>query len=438
MKGGAASRAVTRREAEVARLVAEGLTNKEIARRLFISERTAEGHVLQILNKLSFQSRSQIAAWATEARLLESQGPAAAVAPPSPVAVSRARRNRRVFWVGVPIAGVALAIAALIAQSVLFRPLAPGVRITTYAGTGVAGYFGDGGPALAAELNQPSAIAIDGAGVVYFVDGARVRAVARDGTIATVAGTGNVGYSPDGAATTAALDLDTWPTSRQPGSLAVDSDGNVLIAEGLGGRVRKLVATTHFLRTIAAAMVTPSGLAVGPTGDIYIADAAANQVRRVDANGIVTAVVGTGDPGAGGDGGPADKAQLHSPHGLAFDAAGNLYIADTSNNRIRRVSPDLKIETFAGTGDRGATGDGGPATKASMTLPVAIAFDHHGRLYAAELETDRVRRIGAGGVITSPIGGGRLRRPLAIAIDELDAVYIADAGSNRILRFAAG
>ena len=194
--------------------------------------------------------------------------------------------------------------------------------ITTVAGNGSAGYSGDGGPATSAQLDGPEGVAVDGSGNLYIADTCnnRIRKVSATGIITTVAGNGSAGYSGDGGpATSAQLSL-------------------------------------------------PAGVAVDGSGNLYIADSGNNRIRKVSATGIITTVAGNGSPGYSGDGGPATSAQLNQPAGVAVDASGNLYIADSSNNRIRKVSATGIITTVAGNGFDGYSGDGGPATSAATQL----------------------------------------------------------------------
>src|SRR5207302_1822014 len=150
-----------------------------------------------------------------------------------------------------------------------------------------------------------------------------------------------------------------------------------------------------------AQLSNPAGLACDRYGNVYIADTGNNRVRMVDPSGVIRTVAGRGDPGSAGLGGPASEAQLNGPTGLALDRADNLYIADTANNRILKVTPVGIIETVAGTGRGGATGDDGPATSATLSLPIAIAIDERGDIFIADTENSRVRRIDGVGTITT-------------------------------------
>ncbi len=266
---------LTRREREVAILVAQGLTNREIATRLFISERTAESHVEQIRGKLGFRSRVQIANWVAAG--LEGDGaPAAGPAEPS------ARRflapaSRRAAIIGAGVIAVVLLGGVALAYSWLSTPSAAGPRLVTVAGTGVRAFSGDGRQAT------------------------------------------------------------------------------------------------------ASALVRPLALAIGPAGELYIAEG--NRIREVTKDGRITTFAGTGAAGGDGDGGPAAQAQLNIPQGLALDSVGNVYIADTLNNRVRRVSADHIIATVAGTGEAGYAGDGRPGREAKLNFPTGLAVGSGDTLY---------------------------------------------------------
>ena len=446
--------------------------------------------------------------------------------------------------------------------------------IQTVAGTNNAG---DGGSALAAALSQPEGIAIDKAGNIYFADAAanRVRIIAPDGSIQTVAGTGVAGFAGDGGAATAAL-------LNQPYGLALDPAGNLYIADLGNGRVRK-VTVAGIIQTVAgggalpagnqgqggpatsaqlmqprnvtldangnlyisdfganqvysvafdgtltlvagtgvagfsgdstsallAQLTAPAGLAVDPSGALYIADSGNNRVRKVYNGviitvfntpgptglafgypgtlyiaassyfgsvsqqipsitsavdvavdpagdlfatsgvfvleipaggpltaGLVTTIAGSGaSPNFGGDNGPATAAQLYSPSGVAMDSSGNWYIADTSNNRIRMVTPAGVISTIAGTGTAGSTGDNGPASAAELNAPRGLALDSLGNLYIADSGNNEVRKITPAGLIL-PVAT-QLNNPVSVATDAQGSVYIADSGSNQIITVTA-
>src|SRR5437867_4312974 len=274
--------------------------------------------------------------------------------------------------------------------------------ITTVAGDGTFGFGGDGGPATAAQLTDPSGIALHASGNLFIADRLRVRRVeASTGVITTIAGNGNCCFSGDGGpATAAGLDYCL--------NVAVDIAGNVFTAEPCNNhRVRRVDATTGIITTVAgngvhgfsgdggpataAELGSPVAVAVDAAGNVLIADTF--RVRRVDAtSGIITTIAGNGMfPPDSGDGGPATDAQLAAV-GLAFDAAGNLFIADA--DRIRRIDANTGIiSTVAGTGIRGYSGDGGPAIAAQLYEPLGLAFDTAGNLFVADAWNYRVRRV---------------------------------------------
>ncbi len=280
------------------------------------------------------------------------------------------------------------------------RKVASGV-ITTITGTGVGGFSGDGGLAAGAELNNPAGIAIDGGGNLYVADrkNHRIRKIDPSGIITTVAGTGTGAYGGDGGlATEAQLDI--------PEGVAVDAAGNLYIADRYNNRIRKVDAH-GVITTIAgdgsswaggdggpatdASLSAPSGLVFDAAGNLYIADRRNNRVRRIDPSGIITTVAGTGMNAYGGDGGLATQAQLNDPTGVAVDAAGNLYIADRVNHRLRRVDLSGVITTIAGIEHAGFNGDGILAAEAMLLYPINVAFDADGNLYLGTL--NHLRKI---------------------------------------------
>ena len=328
--------------------------------------------------------------------------------------------------------------------------------ITRIAGTGEAGFSGDGGSALDAKLNQPQGLTIDASGNLFIVDthNQRVRKVSPDGTITTVAGNGFSGYSGDGGpATSAQLNF--------PLNIAVDAAGNMFILDTNDQCVRK-VDPSGTINTVAgdgtagysgdggpatsAQLNNPNGIALDASGNLYIADTNNSRIRKVGSDGTITTVAGTGTAGYLGDGGPATKAQLNSPIGVALDATGGLYIADTNNHRVRKVSTTATITTVAGNGGYGYTGDGGPATSAEMTSAYGVTLDKAGNLYIADCHNQRIRKV-AGATISTIAGStfgdgapavfGRLNMPTAVAKDKNGNVYVADTGHNSVRKIAA-
>jgi len=316
-----------------------------------------------------------------------------------------------------------------------------GGTINTIVGNGTKGYSGDGAAATSAELSLPNAVALDKSGNLYILDSGNwvVRKVTTGGTISTVAGNQfnssqqSGGFAGDnGPATSAQFALAT--------GVAVDSAGNMYISDTGNNRIRK-VDTNGNMSTVVnggisggtvgsggdggpgiqARINNPGGLAVDTAGNLYIADTNNNKIRKLATNGIITTVAGNqfAEAGFSGDGGPATSAMLNHPQGVAVDAAGNLYIADRTNSRIRMVSPNGTITTIAGNGKFGYTGDGGPATAAALNFPDDIAVDSNGNVYVADYQNQVIRlltpvgpppgsnppSINAGGVVSASAFG---------------------------------
>jgi len=310
------------------------------------------------------------------------------------------------------------------------------------AGSGTLGYSGDNGAALSAELSRPFGVAVDAAGNLFIADtlNYRIRKVS-GGVITTVAGNGVVGFAGDGGpATSAQLAGLTGVT--------VDSEGNLYIADAGDGRVRRV--SNGVITTVAGGGVGDNGpaasawlsyaegVAADPTGNVYIADTVNNRVRKVS-NGMISTVAGNGTLGYDGDNGPATSAELQQPGGVAVDSAGNLYIADTLNNRVRKVSNGV-ISTVAGDGTHGFSGDNGAAVSAELAFPFGVAVDSAGNLYIADTANNRVRKV-SNGVITTFAGGAsavQLDEPEGVAVDPAGNVYIADTGNNRVRKVSNG
>ena len=296
--------------------------------------------------------------------------------------------------------------AAAHAQGIL--TVTPGRSASTTGGTGMVGYSGDGGGATAATLARPSGMAYDAAGNVFLADANNhvIREISAAGVITTVAGTGIAGFGGDGGPATAAF-LDT-----------------------------------------------PTGVAVDASGTLFIADSHNHRIRKI-AGDTITTIAGTGTAGFAGDGGASASAQLASPNGVAVDASGNLYIADTDNQRIRRIAGGI-ITTVAGNGEELFSGDGGRATAASLDEPTGVAVDSFGSLYIADKNDQRVRMVGAAGIISTLAGSGTpslaggfsgdgaaansafLAKPAGVAVDRQGSVYVADTNNQRIRQIAEG
>ena len=278
----------------------------------------------------------------------------------------------------------------LIADGRRVRLVTPAGLAVTLAGDGTFGYRGDGGPATLAVLNGPSGVAVDNDGALYIADerNHRVRKVSISGIITTVAGTG----SP-------AAPLEGLPAVSTP-------------------------------------LTAPEGVLTDPAGTLWITEYFGNRVRRLMAGGAILTIAGNGTAGFNGDGRPATSAELQSPAQVAIDPSGNLYVADAGNHRIRKVSLSGIITTFAGNGIAGFSGDGGQAGPGQLSSPRGIAFDNAGNLYIADTNNHRVRKVTPGGLITTVAGEDAfpLSFPRSVALDAAQNLYIADTANHRILK----
>ena len=326
--------------------------------------------------------------------------------------------------------------------------------IETVVGTGTGGYSGDGGPATSATINEPYALAYNAQGDLFIADANNnvVREVMTDGTILTVAGTGTAGFSGDGGPATAAK-LDS------PEGLAFDSAGDLFIADR-GNVVIRELTTDGKIHTVAgtagvagangdggpatqAEFQDPEGLAVNSSGEIFVADLASKSVREFTVGGDIVDFAGNGGSGDSGDGGPAVDAEVQ-PTNVAVNSAGDVFIADFYNNVIREVTSNGDIETFVGTGNPGYGGDGGPATDALLHEPEQLAFDSSGDLFIADYANNVVREVTTDGIIHTVAGtiasgssgdGGAasnatLNEPYGLAIDASGDLLIDEHGGN--------
>ncbi len=348
---------LTTRETEVAALVAEGLTNKEIAARLVLSERTAEGHVEHIRDKLGFSTRSQIASWYTGTRAappaIRQPAPALPADAPATTVMARWPGRRLVALFGSALLLVTLVVAA----AILTRPSSP--TLILYGGLGTDGNSGDGGPALVAQFSEIDSIFFDHDGRLVvadsqsglgptgmFIDRTHIRRIAVDGTITTLSGDGAL--DPTTSASAAALSLQA------------------------GGHA-----------------------ALGPAGAIFVAfgyeQPGTAKLGRIDADGTFRLLIDSVIPGYGDGRGSAKLGRLVQPEGLIVDHDGTVFFVDDGNSVVRALSPSGAVRIIAGTGERGNTGDGGPAAAATLFAPLAVALSADESLFIADTNNGRVR-----------------------------------------------
>lgn len=284
-------------------------------------------------------------------------------------------------------------------------------------------------------------VAVDAAGAVFVADGHAVSKVVK-GSAAVVAGTGYYGYSGDnGPAASARV--------NQPAGAVLDVFGNLFVADTGNHRIRKItpagVITTvagtgergfggDRGQATAAQLDSPAAVAIDPSGNLYIADAGNHRIRRVTIDGLIATIAGAGTQGWGGDGGPALQASLDTPSALALDRDQNLYIADSGNQRVRKLSPAGVMWSFAGSGVKGHFGDGGLALVAQLDSPGALAFDAAGTLYIADTGNNAIRKVTADGVIREVAGADVCTAPAGIAAGADGTLFIADTGGNRVRR----
>jgi len=294
----------------------------------------------------------------------------------------------------------------------VIRMVNAGGTINTYAGKNMAGYSGDGGPADSCLFNRPFGIALDASENLYIADYVDnvVRKIDNSGIITTIAGNDTGGYSGDyGLAVNAKL--------LYPYAVAADNFGNIFIADAGNNVIRKVTAA-GFIYTyagngfgagmglghgsysgdggaaVSATLNCPKGVAVDVTGNVYIADSRNNVIRKVNTSGIISTLAGDGLPGYSGNGGSATAAQLNFPSSVATDGNYNVYFTDEANNVVRMVTDSGVISTIAGNGSGGFSGDGGPATAGELNSPYGVTIDGAGLIYIADAGNNRIRVVG--------------------------------------------
>jgi NHL repeat len=394
-------------------------------------------------------------------------------APPPKVVGAVLDRGRRLRWVRrITAAGVALAAAVagfVVAPRMLDRgadeprpaqPTSGEGIIRTVVGTGARWSSGDGGPATEAEIEYPIDLAFDGQGNLYVLEHGNppfVRKIDTDGQITSVVGPGAPGEAGH-------LSL---ARTFSPSGLAVDPDGNVYIGGGDGPDFKYRVIRVDGrggVTTVAgtgergfsgdggpateATLTNVWDVALDVEGNLYIAGS--NRIRKVNVEGVITTIVGTGPRGFSGDGGPAVEARTSGITGVVTDASGNVYFIDYRNDRIRRIGSDGIITTIGGGGNAPGNGcffgDGVPATQAVLCGPEHLSVDSSGNVFIADTYNHRIRMIDTQGIITTVAGSGvdgysgdggpateaSLSEPSSVAIGPESAIYIADSGNDRV------
>ncbi|MES2701438.1 MAG: T9SS type A sorting domain-containing protein [Bacteroidota bacterium] len=329
--------------------------------------------------------------------------------------------------------------------------------IRTIAGNGTPGFSGDGGPAVSAELKGANFIVFDKHDNMFVCDAGnrRIRKVDNAGIITTIAGNGTNAHTGDGG-------LATLASLHNPTSIAVDTFGNIYIGESAGHTIRK-INTSGIITTIAgdgtigyngdgilattAKLFFPYLGKVDNSGNIFFGDYGNHRVRKIDATGIITTVAGDGTNGSSGDGGSALSAKLKTPVFVNLNSAGDIFIPDNSDFRVRKVDASTGIiTTFAGNGVMGNTGDGGAATSAQISFVNSMAFDHLGNSFLADLDANVIRKVNSAGIISTIAGTGAtgyggdngpainavFNSPNSIAVNSAGNVAVADVNNNRI------
>ncbi|MDO8540538.1 MAG: hypothetical protein Q7S40_08905 [Opitutaceae bacterium] len=332
-------------------------------------------------------------------------------------------------------------------------------RVSTFAGTGVAGFSGDGGPATSAQVNDPFGVVRGPDGAIWFCEytGQRIRRVAADGTISTVAGNGERGYSGDGGPALKA-------SFQRPHELRFDDAGNIYIADMMNHAIRRIDAKTGIITTFAgngkrgyagddgpanqASLSSPHSIQFGRDGHLYVCDIGNHVIRRVDVRrGVISTFAGTGKPGDTPDGAPIAGTPLRGPRSIDFDRAGNLWLVTREGNQVFKFDLKLgRIQHVAGTGQKGFTGNDGPATKATLSGPKGIAIDRDGNAWLVDTESHTIRMIEARtGRLRLMVGTGQkgngpdgdplqcgMARPHGIFVDVDGSIFIGDSEAHRV------
>ncbi|MEM7537803.1 MAG: choice-of-anchor Q domain-containing protein [Chloroflexota bacterium] len=345
-----------------------------------------------------------------------------------------------------------------------FNPDASAIILDTLVGDGKPEYKGDGGDAGEASVNGPRDVHVDDAGNIYIADvyNQVIRKVDTDGVITTIAGTGTEGFSEDGILATEAM-------LRYPRAVTVDDQGNVYLTDKDNHLVRRIDAETGILTTVAgngtgtyagdngpatdASVRYPVGVALDSAGNLYITDHGNRRIRKVDTDGVITTIAGNGKWGNTGDGGPSEDARVGRPTGILVDDNDNIYFADWSTRTIRKIDANGIISTVAGNGTKGYSGDGGPATEAQLDRAKSMAFDAAGNMYIADDYNHVIRMVDTDGIITTVAGNntegyfgddrdptiGQLNRPYDVEFHApTGAILIADRHNNRIRQIVPG
>src|SRR2546425_2122277 len=371
--------------------------------------------------------------------------------------------------------GGALLLVAAITAGCAPEPVvvtAPGpADLTAVGGTGEDGFSGHGGRATAARVHGPVSLVFVG-GDLYFADSGqdiaptveyytRIRRIDAQGTITTIAGSGSalastsrqaseihflaeshIAASPNGLYVTGGNPKIAGAYRARPDVVReIDQSGGfTLIAGSVSCSAERACSKAVYAGdggpALAASLARPVGLAVDAIGNIYVADSGNHVIRRIDKSGTISTVAGTGNSGYAGDGGPASGAQLFAPYDVAIARDRTLYLADTYNHRVRKVDTAGRISTIAGTGAAGFAGDGGPGTAAQLNEPRGVWLDGAGQLYIADSANNRIRLLSAEGTITTIAGDGgtrQLQHPSAVMLGP-DGIYIADTGNHRIVK----